>query len=43
MSVIKIRQIKTSTHDVPPFKVTQGCWTWHGPIGCLWLTISDPS
>jgi len=27
---------------VPPFKVTQGHWNWHGSIGFLLLPISDP-
>jgi len=30
------------TPHVPPFKVTQGHWNWHGSIGYLWLPISHP-
>jgi len=33
---------KILTPRVPPFKVTQDHWNWHGSIGYLWLPISDP-
>jgi len=41
MSIITEIRLENLTPRFPPLKVTQGYQNQHGPIGYLWLPISD--